>query len=129
MTVRGETPCLHKFHFSGDTMKIIYPQASGEIAILMPMTDTMPLAELARKDVPHGAPFLILQDEQLPADWSFSAAWTADFSNPDGYGIGAQRWFIERAEKEIAQGKDVEQNQRLIQQMKDEIFQIEGVRL
>jgi hypothetical protein len=85
--------------------------------------------DIAIKDVPYGVPFKIVASSEVPDDMTFFAAWQADFSNPDGYGLGAQRWFIEQAEKAIAEGKNVEENIALIQRMKDEIFQIEGVQL
>lgn len=108
-------------------------------------TGALPLAEVCKKDVPFNVPYLILQDQEVPVDRTFRNAWDADFSNPDGYGLGARRWFIEKAEHEIfrIQGlpetdDPVEQQQRknaiaknvaLIAQMKEEIFEIEGVRL
>jgi hypothetical protein len=53
---------------------------------------------VARKDVPAGLPYLIVTDADLPADRSQRDAWTADFSNPHGHGIGAEAWFAEQAE-------------------------------
>ncbi len=81
-------------------MKVIYQTADGAFAVIHP-TGVFPVEEVARKDVPFGAPYLIVEDEAIPADRTFRAAWEADFSNPDGYGIGAQRWFIEQAEAEL----------------------------
>lgn len=81
-------------------MKIIYPNSDGGIAVLHP-TGALPVEEVARKDVPFGAPYLIVEDEAIPADRSARGAWEADFSAPDGFGIGAQRWFIEQAEAEL----------------------------
>jgi hypothetical protein len=81
-------------------MKIIYPSGSG-IAILHP-TGELPLEEVARKDVPAGVPYLIINDTDIPADRTFRDAWEADFSNPHGYGIGQEAWFAEQATKEQA---------------------------
>ncbi|WP_054433460.1 hypothetical protein [Achromobacter sp. 2789STDY5608633] len=75
--------------------KIIYPRESGGICVVVP-ADGMPLEEIARKDVPGGVPYLIVEDSDLPADQEFRDAWEADFSNPHGHGIGADAWFQER---------------------------------
>jgi len=84
-------------------MKIIYPQSSGEIAILFPVATDMTIEQIAQKDVPNGAPYLIVEDGGMPADWSTSAAWEADFSNPDGIGMGPQRYFIAQADAAIVE--------------------------
>lgn len=70
--------------------KIIYPTDSG-IAVVHP-TDELSIEQVALKDIPAGSPFLIIADEDVPEDRTFRAAWTADFSNPDGYGIGHDAW-------------------------------------
>lgn len=82
-------------------MKIIYPNEGG-IAVIHP-TGELSVEEVARKDVPYGLPFLLVAPEGIPADRTFRNAWEADFSSPDGYGIGAQRWFIEQAQAELVE--------------------------
>lgn len=81
-------------------MKIIYPTDSG-IAIIHP-TGELPFEEVARKDVSAGVPYLIINDTDIPADRSSRNAWTADFTNPDGFGIGADAWFAEQAKEATA---------------------------
>ena len=88
-------------------MKVIYSNPDSTIAILS-STGILSVEETARKDVPAGVPYLIVEDSDLPEDWSTSAAWVADFSEPHGYGIGPTRWFIEQAEKEIARLESLE---------------------
>lgn len=73
-------------------MKIIFPNENGSIAIIFP-TGILSLDATAKKDVPAGLPYLIVNDNDLPTDWSTSEAWEVDFSKPDGYGIGAEAWF------------------------------------
>lgn len=108
---------------------ILYTQ-NGRLRFISPCVDCgLSLQEIARKDVPFGCGYRFFDSNSIPATTEFFEAWTADFSNPDGYGIGAQRWFIERAEKEIADGINVDENIALIERMKAEVFQIEGVRL
>ncbi len=75
-------------------MRIIYPQDDG-VAVIHP-TEELPVEEVARKDVPAGVPYRIVSDDALPSDRTFRAAWEADFSKPDGYGIGQEAWHAER---------------------------------
>lgn len=73
------------------TQLIIYPQDNGEVAIMIP-TDLFPIEEVAKKDVPAGKPYLIVDAADLSADWEFSPAWVVDFSNPHGTGLGHDAW-------------------------------------
>lgn len=66
-------------------MKILYPNANGGISVIHPTKD-FPVAYAAFKDVPEGIPYLFVNDEDIPEDRTFRNAWTADFSDPDGYG-------------------------------------------
>lgn len=74
---------------------IIYPSGDG-IAVLFPCECGLSLDEIARKDVPAGLPFLIVNAAELPTDPGTRPAWRADFSEPDGYGIGPEAWFAEQ---------------------------------
>ncbi|MBN8243316.1 hypothetical protein JF546_09865 [Nitratireductor aquimarinus] len=75
--------------------RIIYPNEGG-VAVLIP-SGTLAIEEVARKDVPAGVPFRIVGQEDIPIDRSERDRWEADFSNPDGHGIGADAWFAEYA--------------------------------
>jgi hypothetical protein len=81
--------------------KIIYPLDNGGIAIIHPTND-LPFEEICRKDVPANKPYKIVDESVIPTDRTFRNAWEMDFSNPDGYGIGADAWFAEQAAKEQA---------------------------
>lgn len=81
--------------------RIIFPNGEA-ISVLIPAGD-MPIVEVARKDVPAGVPYLIVDAANVPADRSQRNLWTADFSNPDGYGIGAEAWFAEQAAKDLSE--------------------------
>jgi len=74
------------------TNAIIYPQDNGTIAIVIP-TGELPIEDVAQKDVPAGIPYLLIDAADIPADRTFRGAWEADFSNPDGHGIGADAYF------------------------------------
>lgn len=77
---------------------IIYPQNSG-IVLLTPSPDTqLSIGEIAIKDVPSGVPYRIIDSSQIPMDRTFRDAWEADFTNPDGYGIGHEQWFVIKSE-------------------------------
>ena len=77
--------------------RIIYENELGGIAILTPVLySDLTIEELARKDVPAGIPYKIINVEDIPTDRTFRNAWEADFSSPDGYGIGHAAWFAEK---------------------------------
>ncbi len=80
--------------------KIIYPLENGSIAIIHP-TGELPFEEVCRKDVPANTPYIIIDESVIPTDRTFRSAWEADFSNPDGYGIGSDAWFAEQAVREV----------------------------
>jgi hypothetical protein len=80
--------------------RIIYPAGDG-IAVLIPAeTSGLSIVEIARKDVPAGIPYRIVDETDIPADRSERELWTANFSWPDGYGIGAEAWFAEKEAQE-----------------------------
>jgi len=82
--------------------RIIYQQTDGNVAVLVP-TGELPIEDVCQKDVPAGTPYLIVEDDAIPSDRSFRNAWEADFSNPDGIGIGADAWFAAKAAAEAAE--------------------------
>jgi len=129
---------------------IIYPNTQGGIAVILPAPGCgIPLQEIARKDVPLGVVFRIIDASAIPTDRTYRDAWTADFSNPDGAGLGPHRWWIAQWTAEIAQleariapaDQDTAQKfhadraariaalEANIAQMKAEVLEIEGVQL
>ena len=79
--------------------RIIYQNESGGVSVIIP-TGELSIEEVAAKDVPAGTPYLVVEDDVIPSDRSFRNAWEADFSNPDGYGIGADAWFAQQEASE-----------------------------
>lgn len=76
---------------------IIYPNIiDNRVNILYPMACGLSIEEIALKDVPSGVPYKIVNIEDIPADRTFRDAWEADFSEPDGHGIGAEAWFAQQ---------------------------------
>ena len=71
-------------------MKIIYKNESGGVSILHPTPDAltfMAIDEIAKKDVPTGLPYKIVEDSEIPTDRTFRDAWTIDEATlTDGVG-------------------------------------------
>jgi len=85
------------------TQVIICPNDDGWISVISPALECgLSIEEIARKDVPAGKPYHIINADQLPQEHMFFEAWEADFSDPDGHGIGHDAWFAEQAAKEEA---------------------------
>jgi hypothetical protein len=81
--------------------RIIYKTDDGGVAIIIPAPECgLTIEEIAAKDVPEGKPYKIVDVADIPTDRTFRDAWEADFTNPDGVGIGADAWFAEQAAKE-----------------------------
>ena len=72
--------------------RILFPNPEGGISVIIP-TGELLIEDVCQKDVPAGTPYLIVEDDVIPSDRTFRDAWEADFSNPDGYGIGADAYF------------------------------------
>lgn len=62
-------------------MKIIYKNESGGVSILHPTDEAlsfMSIDEIAKKDVPTGVKYKIVDDSYLPTDRTYRDAWTID---------------------------------------------------
>jgi hypothetical protein len=55
-------------------MKIIYTNNEGGVSVVIP-TGELPIEEVAKKDVPEGVPYEIVEDDAIPADRTFRNAW------------------------------------------------------
>jgi hypothetical protein len=59
--------------------------------------------EIARKDVPRGVRYAIIDEADVPTDHTFFTAWEVEHSDlNDGIGAGPQTWFIEKFQAELA---------------------------
>lgn len=71
-------------------MKIIYKNESGGVSILHPTDEALSLMtidEIAKKDVPAGVKYKIVEDSEIPTDRTFRDAWTVDEATlTDGVG-------------------------------------------
>lgn len=64
-------------------MKIIYTNEDGGVSIVIPTDEAlsiMTIDEIAKKDVPTGLPYKIVEDSEIPTDRTFRDAWTIDDS-------------------------------------------------
>lgn len=72
---------------------ILYPNDNG-ISVIVPSKNCgLTIEEIAQKDVPAGVPYKIVQESDIPSDRTFRGAWEAEFTEPDGTGIGHDAWF------------------------------------
>tara|TARA_B100001057_G_C22648825_1_gene871264 strand:- start:205 stop:450 length:246 start_codon:yes stop_codon:yes gene_type:complete len=75
-------------------MRILYLQDNGVVAIIYPSDCINPATgnvytaeEVAAKDVPKGKKYKIVEDSDIPSDWTFRDAWTVSESDlTDGTG-------------------------------------------
>lgn len=71
-------------------MRIIYKNESGGVSILHPTEEAlsfMAIDEIAKKDVPTGVKYKIVEDAEVPTDRTFRDAWTVDEATlTDGVG-------------------------------------------
>jgi hypothetical protein len=127
---------------------IIFP-SHATIAVIRPLECGLTIQEIARKDVPFGVPYRIIDAAVIPEDRTYRDAWTADFTSPDGTGLGPHRWWLGQFTAEIAQLEaqdppaDAEVAEKFetdraaaiaaleakIAQMKAEVLENEGVQL
>lgn len=71
--------------------KIIFITDAGILAIISPSPkSSLTIEQIAEKDVPAGKPFKIIEDSELPTDYTFRDSWTIDESLlTDGVGADA----------------------------------------
>ena len=55
--------------------RIIYPNDSGGVSIIVPADCGLTIEEIAAKDVPAGKPFKIVDVADIPSDRTFRDAW------------------------------------------------------
>lgn len=74
--------------------RIIFPQPGGRLSVDTPLslriqpgeTERDALLRHARRIVPAGVAFRIVDAATIPDDRTWRDAWTADFTTPDGTG-------------------------------------------
>lgn len=70
------------------TKRIIYLQDNGILAVIIPSpNETRTIDEIAKKDVDTGKPYKIVDETDIPTDWTFRDAWNIDEAElTDGVG-------------------------------------------
>ena len=64
-------------------MKIIYKNVNGGVSIVHPTEEAlsvMTIDEIAKKDVPTGIAYAIVEDDFIPTDRTYRDAWVVDES-------------------------------------------------
>ena len=78
------------------TQRIIYQNNDGGVSIIISALEalqTLTIDDIAKKDVPAGVPYKIVDATDIPEDRTFRAAWEANITEPDGVGLGYDAWF------------------------------------
>lgn len=83
--------------------RILYTQENGVLAVITPVDDNLTIEDIAKKDVPAGTPYLIVDESVIPTDRLFREAWEADFAIPDGYGLGHDAWLSQKETIEVSE--------------------------
>lgn len=65
---------------------IVFKNSAGGLSILYPTDCGLSLDEIARKDIPAGVPYKIIDRDMLPSDRRWRDAWTIGDFTPDGLG-------------------------------------------
>jgi len=67
--------------------RIIFKNTDGSIGIIVPANCSLSVEEIARKDVPKGLSYKIVNVSEISSDRTFRNAWTIDDSElTDGVG-------------------------------------------
>jgi hypothetical protein len=70
--------------------RVIYKNSNGTVSILVPTPEilkTKTVDEVAKKDIPKGLKYKIVEDSEISSDRTFRNAWTIDESElTDGVG-------------------------------------------
>ena len=67
--------------------RIIYKNTDGSIAIIVPANCGLTVEQIAKKDVPTGLKYKIVDVSEVPSDREFRNAWTIDEAElTDGVG-------------------------------------------
>jgi hypothetical protein len=91
------------------TQRIIYQNNDGGVSIIIPTPEalqTLTIDDIAKKDVPAGVAYQIVDVADIPEDRTFRGAWEADITEPDGVGLGYDAWFALQPKVEVTNDID-----------------------
>jgi hypothetical protein len=81
---------------------IIYTNNDGGVSIIIPAPECgLTIDDIAKKDVPAGVAYKIVDKESIPEDRTFRGAWEANITEPDGVGLGYDAWFALQPKQEV----------------------------
>ena len=69
--------------------RIVYQLPGSQVAVMIPCECGLSIEVIARKDVPAGVPFWIVDATTIPTDRTFRDAWQLDIASmgePSGFG-------------------------------------------
>lgn len=69
--------------------RIVYQLAGHPVAVMVPGECGLTVEQIGKKDVPHGAPFWIVDVGMIPTDRTLRNAWDLDIGSmgePSGFG-------------------------------------------
>lgn len=71
--------------------RIIFENDEGGVSIIIPAPSTgLSIDQVAKKDVPAGKEYWIVDASEIPSDRSFRNAWMLDDTLGNAHGIGGQ---------------------------------------
>ena len=80
-------------------MRIIFENKDKSVGILIPSqecVDLFGIEAIAKKDVPEGLPFWIVEDDFIPQDRTFRGAWEIDRETmEESHGYGHESYTFE----------------------------------
>ena len=91
------------------TQRIIYQNNDGGVSIIIPTPEalqTLTIDDIAKKDVPAGVPYKIVDATDILEDRTFRGAWKAEITEPDGVGLGYDAWFALQPKQEVTNDID-----------------------
>lgn len=78
-------------------MFIVFEKEDGGVGVIQPVLAPGTTAlDVAKKDVPVGRPFLLIDGHDIPTAPIYAEAWEVDFSEPDGVGLGPHGWMLSK---------------------------------
>lgn len=99
---------------------VLFPNDDGSVVLLIP-SGAFPTEETAKKDVPAGRPYVFIDADALP-DHEFQSAWAADFSKPDGIGMGHDAWAAQYNDPEDLQMRNEAHAENAARDMYDQMY-------
>jgi hypothetical protein len=67
--------------------RIVFQTNDGTVAVIIPVSGES-ILDIAKRDVPKGLPFKIVNESIVPTERTFRSAWELGQFIPDGYGLG-----------------------------------------